>query len=286
LLYASQAGKVTIHPQDVKSGSAFVGWRIYEPKNNSSFRLMQEGLFYNGGKITFDAKANSLYLLRITPQGFVSPKLDYTLSIPNAAVATGAFQDKTLYLQDTKAPLSVFVPKGLDVYAGDTSAGARLRTMSPADAARAAALTQHPGAKVLLTLDSKWRFINQDSDYSKSTFDDSAWKFIDATDTWQSQGFPNYHGVAWYRKNFSVAAPAAKVLLFFGAVDGDAVVYVNGQKMGEHQLGSHGEGWDQSFEMDITSQLRTGKNAIAVQVSKNDHASGIYNGVALLEIAN
>lgn len=287
LLYANQAGKITIHPQDIKSGSAFIGWRLSEPKNSSSFRLMQQGLFYEGGDISFDAKANSLYLLRITPQGFVSPKLDYTLIIPNATVSSGTFGDETLYLQNTKAPVSVFVPKGLDVYADDIPSGARLRTMIPAEAARAVALKENPGSKVLLTLDTNWRFINQDGDYSKSTFDDSTWKTIDATDTWQSQGYPNYHGVAWYRKTITLkTASSGKVLLHFGAVDGDAVVYVNGQKVGEHSLGSHGEGWDQPFEMDVTPQIKAGKNVIAVQVTKLDHASGIYKGVGLLEITN
>lgn len=282
VVYAQKAGTVNLKAGTVDSGSAFIGYRVYEPKNSSSLQLMQEGLFYSGETISFDAKANSMYLVRITPQGFVSPKLNYDVSIPGAAMATGSFADGTLYLKGKGAPLYVFIPKGLDLSNQETASGVTLSTQSPADAARGAALQQHVGAKVLLTLDDKWRFINQDGDYSKSTFDDSTWKFIDATDTWQNQGYPNYHGVAWYRKQFNLTASASKVLLFFGAIDGDAVVYVNGEKVGKHKLGSHGEGWDQPIEMDVTSQLRARKNTIAVQVTKNSNASGIDNGVALL----
>ncbi len=286
-LYAKQAGEVTLNAGKVDSGSAFIGYRVYEPKNADNFRLMQQGLFYSGAKISFAAKANSSYLVRITPQGFVSPKLDYTLSIPGAVMATAKIAQDTLYLQGKESPLYAFIPKGLDVIGFDNANGVTLTTQSPPDAARLMELQKRPGAKVLLNLDIGWKFHTQDGgflpDYSVSTFDDSKWNSIDATDTWQAQGFPNYHGIAWYRKQFKLAAPTGKVLLYFGAVDGDAVVYVNGQKVGQHLLTDKGVGWDEPFSLDVTQSIKTGQNTIAVQVTKNDHASGIYNGVALLD---
>jgi hypothetical protein len=293
LLYAKQAGEINLKASDVDAGSAFVGWTLYEPKDQNDFRQAQKGLFYDGVTINFAAKANTLYMIRITTQGLISPKLNYTLTIPNATATNGQYADGTLYLKDTKSPFLVIVPKGLDVYADNTDAGARLRTLTPPDAARAAELNAHPGAKVLLSLDTGWKFqtdpqkVGLAQKYFSIDYDHQSWKTLNATATWQDQGFPNYHGVAWYRKTLTLKTkPSGKVLLFFGAVDGDAVIYVNGEKVGEHSLEKDGAGWDQPFEMDITSQLKTGKNAIAVQVTKNSNASGIYKGVALLGMAD
>ena len=57
----------------------------------------------------------------------------------------------------------------------------------------------------------------------------------------------------WYRRRFRVAAttPGSRWLLHFGAVDWAAVVYVNGQRIGEHA-----GGYD-PFTFDITRALRT-----------------------------
>jgi hypothetical protein len=72
------------------------------------------------------------------------------------------------------------------------------------------------------------------------------------------------------------------LLLFFGAVDGDAIVYLNGKKVGEHNLSKDGSGWDQAFGCDITSALKPGANTIAVQVTKTNKMGGIHKGVSLL----
>lgn len=289
LLYVKEAGPINLQAPAVESGSALIGWTVYEPKNKNSFRVMKRGLFYEGGNISFDANANSLYLLRITPQGFVSPKLDYTLTISNAATAKGTFGEDFLYLQKTDKPVSVFVPQGLDIYADNTAEGARLRTMTPQDAARAKELENHPDAKVLLTLDTGWKFqtdpdkVGMVQKYFSPDYDHEDWKTLKATNTWQDQGFPNYHGVAWYRKTFTLpSVPTGKVLLFFGAVDGDAVVYVNGKKVGGHKLESNGTGWDRPFSIDVTDAIQPKQNNITVQVTKYSNASGIFNGVSLL----
>lgn len=57
----------------------------------------------------------------------------------------------------------------------------------------------------------------------------------------------------WYRRRFRIAAaaPGTRWLLHFGAVDWAAVVYVNGQRIGEH------EGGYDPFTFDITRALRT-----------------------------
>ena len=100
------------------------------------------------------------------------------------------------------------------------------------------------------------------------------------------QGFPSYHGAAWYRIKFD-AKPINKgevARFFFGAIDGNAVVYLNEKKIGEHLLGEDFSGWDKAFTAVATRALQPGENTLVVQVtSKNDTtASGIFKPVALI----
>jgi len=139
-------------------------------------------------------------------------------------------------------------------------------------------------------LNTGWRFITDpenkglEQGFAKANFDDASWKTITATDWWQNQGFGNYYGTAWYRKTFvAPQVPGDQLLiLFFGAVDGDAEVYFNGQKVGQHLLGAEGKDWNESFGMDVTAALKPGQNTVAVKVTKSNNIGGIYKGVSLL----
>lgn len=70
----------------------------------------------------------------------------------------------------------------------------------------------------------------------------------------------------WYKRSFSVPESwrGQNVLLHFGAVDHEAVVFVNGKKVGTHK-GSY-----DSFSFDITSFLRKGDNELVVAAWDNN----------------
>src|SRR5215204_1614010 len=74
----------------------------------------------------------------------------------------------------------------------------------------------------------------------------------------------DYHDVVWYRRDFDV--PAAfrtgdkRVLLNFGAVDYETIVWVNGERVGEHR------GGNTPFQFDITNYLQANGNSIVVRV--------------------
>ena len=56
--------------------------------------------------------------------------------------------------------------------------------------------SQNKGAVLL----PKTKFITGDNpEWSKPAFDDSQWKEIQTGNVWQAQGYPDYHGYAWYR---------------------------------------------------------------------------------------
>lgn len=108
------------------------------------------------------------------------------------------------------------------------------------------------------------------------------WKPLRVDSNWESQGFANYDGYAWYRFAFTAAnRPGKKAMLRFGAVDEEAVVYIDGKLAGKHQEGPNG--WDKPFALDITNLLTDSpkEHLLAVQVFDSMAAGGIWKPVAL-----
>lgn len=154
-----------------------------------------------------------------------------------------------------------------------------------------ATLKANPTAAILQNMNEDWKFSidPQNEGMRRKVFDpvfrDDSWHAVNATSTWQAQGH-NYLGTAWYRRLFTLERKEAgkKYVLFFGAVDGDAVIYINGKEAGKHLLGANGAGWDEDFMIDITDQVQTGQNLIAVQVTKRTSVAGIFKGVSLMQL--
>lgn len=71
-----------------------------------------------------------------------------------------------------------------------------------------------------------------------------------------------YEGNMWYRKKVSITPQAGKrYFLHFGAANYEAVVYLNGTKVGQH------EGGFTAFQFEVTSLLKAGENKILVNVN-------------------
>ena len=71
-------------------------------------------------------------------------------------------------------------------------------------------------------------------------------------------GFTDFIPACWYRRTFDIKELNGVVLLHFGAVDYECIVYVNGNKAGTHKGGYS------SFCLDITAHLTTGENTLIV----------------------
>ena len=109
------------------------------------------------------------------------------------------------------------------------------------------------------------------------------WKKIRLDAPWESQGFENYDGVAWYRRSFPAAnQPNKRTYLYFHAVDEEAVVYLDGVLIGRHEEGP--SGWDKAFRFDITDKLsdKRSEHVLIVRVNDSAAAGGIYKPVALV----
>lgn len=70
-----------------------------------------------------------------------------------------------------------------------------------------------------------------------------------------------YEGTVWFKKSFNYQhKPGKKAVLYFGAVNYDAKVWVNGRKVGEHVGGFT------PFNFDVTEILKDGDNFVVVKV--------------------
>lgn len=74
--------------------------------------------------------------------------------------------------------------------------------------------------------------VGNSSDWSSSTFDDSAWQTVLLTGSWQSQGITTHHG--WYRIHFDTPADLSinDPAIALGVVLTADEVYLNGRMIG------------------------------------------------------
>jgi hypothetical protein len=88
------------------------------------------------------------------------------------------------------------------------------------------------------------RFITGDDPAWKDpAFDDSKWKTIHTGEVWQAQGYPEYHGYAWYRMHVVIPSSLRaggkwkdSLRIFLAHVNDVDETFLNGKKIG--QIGS------------------------------------------------
>jgi beta-galactosidase len=116
-------------------------------------------------------------------------------------------------------------------------------------------------AHPLISLNGQWKFSPEMHPHAGS--DTSAWKNIAVPGEWVMQGFavpPD--GTGCYSRMLDIPADWAghRVKLRFDSVNSDCTIFVNGQKVDDH------EGGFVPFECDITGDLQQGSNRLNVQV--------------------
>lgn len=86
----------------------------------------------------------------------------------------------------------------------------------------------------------------------------------------QREALMFYEGPVWYRREFSYhKRPGTRVFVNFGAANYRAVVYLNGERLGEH------EGGFTPFNFEVTSSLRDGGNFLIVEVNNARRVDGV-----------
>ncbi|MCI0707154.1 MAG: alpha-glucosidase C-terminal domain-containing protein [Ignavibacteriae bacterium] len=108
-------------------------------------------------------------------------------------------------------------------------------------------------------------------------FDRSGWKEVNVPDHWERYNLPSYDGVGWFSTKFEYRG-SQSTALFFGGVDDDADVWVNGAKVGSHA------GYSEAFHFDVTQALRQGTNEVTVRVKDYAGPGGIYKPVTAIAL--
>ena len=159
-----------------------------------------------------------------------------------------------------------------------------------------AATIANPAGRHSVSLDGKWRTIvdpyeNGYYDYrlkpSKEgyfrnakpknpgeliEYDFDSSPTLDVPGDWNSQreNLFFYEGTIWYKRSFDYAArPGTRQVLYFGAANYEAIVYLNGEKLGEHTGGFT------PFEFEITGKLKAKDNFVVVKVDNKRRRDGV-----------
>lgn len=89
---------------------------------------------------------------------------------------------------------------------------------------------------------------------------------------WNTQDprFYYYEGTIWYRKKFDLEPkPGKRYFLYFGAVNYETIVGVNGKVLAKHTGGYT------PFNFEITSDLKKGSNTVVAKVDNKRHPEGV-----------
>lgn len=108
------------------------------------------------------------------------------------------------------------------------------------------------------------------SDLVEYDFDKS--EYLNVPGDWNTQKDELffYEGTVWYEKAFNYHIKVNKRLfIYFGAANYNAVVYLNGKKLGEHTGGFT------PFDFEITNNIRNGENYVVVKVDNKRLKSGV-----------
>ena len=112
------------------------------------------------------------------------------------------------------------------------------------------------------------------SDLIEYNFDASPTMSVPGDWNGQDDSLTWYNGLVWFRRTVDLDRLfEGRQLLHFGAVNYRAIVYVNGEKVGEHSGGFT------PFAFDVTENLVVGRNSIVVGVDSEHDAQSVPSPV-------
>ncbi|MGZ3722636.1 MAG: sugar-binding domain-containing protein, partial [Bdellovibrionales bacterium] len=138
----------------------------------------------------------------------------------------------------------------------------------------------------IFNLDS-WKFqtdpTGQANEWAAPDFDDGTWPTLNAEQTWQEQGFANYHGTAWYRLRVQIPPNwvDSKILLRSEGVAEEYDVYVNG-KFARHFGSKDLPVGAVPTQVRLDTLLEFGRpNVIALKVTDHGEGGGVHHRIQL-----
>jgi DUF1680 family protein len=140
-----------------------------------------------------------------------------------------------------------------------------------------------------IDLPVEWKFQPGDStEYSKPDFDDKSWKTIRTGNSWETQGYSNYRGVAWYRTSLiipstlkSINSQLKSVRISLGKIADSDETFFNGEKIG----GTNSRDAERIYIIPFNDINWDKENIIAIKVNNRRGNGGMYAGNQLISKA-
>ena len=89
------------------------------------------------------------------------------------------------------------------------------------------------GREPVTSLDGRWRFhTGDDPAWADPNFDDSAWPLLRSDQSWTTQGYPDYTGMAWYRFRVELPSDPEQLSLALPHILTNYEVYADGALIG------------------------------------------------------
>ncbi len=134
-------------------------------------------------------------------------------------------------------------------------------------------------------LQGYWQFsVGDNEEWLEVDFNDNDWDRLYVPGLWESQGYEEYNGFAWYRKTFKLSSFDLEkpIYLVLGKIDDVDEVFVNGEKIG--QSGSFfptfltAYNTERIYSVPHSLLKRDNNNVIAVRVYDSHLNGGILAG--------
>ena len=142
-----------------------------------------------------------------------------------------------------------------------------------------------------IDLSGAWRFsTGDDKEWAQPEFNDSIWAAINVPEHWETQGYSDYDGIAWYRQKIKIPKNLAgsKLILIMGKINNMDEVFFNGIRIGHTGDIPQNAQIKKKYKIytDIErayfippSLIRSDKNnTIAVRVFDSSGTGGIFDG--------
>jgi Glycosyl hydrolases family 2, sugar binding domain len=132
-----------------------------------------------------------------------------------------------------------------------------------------------------------WKFhLFDDKKWAEESWNDADWENVVVPATWESQGFREYDGFAWYRKRFTLPNnfKSSDMVALLGKIDDMDEVFINGALIGGtgniERKWARDDDWQKPRTYFIPDGLlKPGKeNVIAVRVYDMEGSGGIFEG--------
>lgn len=134
-----------------------------------------------------------------------------------------------------------------------------------------------------IPLNNSWKFnVGDQSDWKNSDFNDAHWNKISISANWESQGYPDLNGFAWYRTSFDLSPEQLREdwVLLAGIIDDADETYINGVLVGSTGKFPPNDqsAWDTQRKYTLPKGILLAHNTLAIRVYDGTGGGGIYAG--------